>query len=97
MTLRRWWKQKSGGTKAVTALAVLLMLQIGLCFASGFAVDRLVAPTPGEEFGASMGWMYVQAILCLVTAALLVIAIIVAFVARVINSAKSGSRKDSND
>jgi hypothetical protein len=81
----------------VVVLAALLILQIGVCFGSGIAIDHFVAPTPGEEFGPSFGWMAIQAYLCLLTAALLLITVVVLVVSRVIKSRKSGSEKENND
>jgi hypothetical protein len=95
--MTNWWRNNSGGAKTVTVLAAVLILQIGVCFGSGFAVDRLVAPTPGEEFGPSLGWMFIQAVGCLVTAALLLIVVVVLVVSRVIKSARSSSGKETDD
>jgi hypothetical protein len=97
MSFGDWWRRKSGGAKTVVVLAALLILQIGLCFGSGFAVDRLVAPTPGEEFGPSLGWMFIQAELCLPTAAALLIVVVVLGVSRGIKSARGSSGKENND
>ncbi len=76
MDVRNWWKARSGGAKTVTVLTALLILQIGICFGSGFAIDALIPPGPGDEFGSGFGWMALQAFACLLTIALLVIALI---------------------
>lgn len=76
MKIGKWWQKRSGGAKTVTALTALLILQIGVCFGSGIAIDALVTPGPGDEFGAGFGWMAMQAVGCLLTLALLVIALI---------------------
>jgi hypothetical protein len=73
-----WWKRRSGGAKTVVVLAVLLILQIGLCFSS----DSTVIPAYEAIFGAShdpeagIGFAVVQAMLCGVTLVALLIAVV---------------------
>jgi len=76
LSFGKWWKRRSGGAKTVVALAVLLILQIGLCFSS----DLTVIPAYEAIFGAShdpeagIGFAVVQAMLCAVTGVALLVA-----------------------
>jgi hypothetical protein len=98
MTMGSWWGRKSGWAKVVTVLAVLLTLQIGLCFSTSYTVqpiyDAMFGPSSGEEAG--LGLLVAQAFLCVGTAVLLIIAIIVAAVGGHF-SGKSNSEGDLND
>jgi len=64
LSFGKWWKRRSGGAKTVVALAVLLILQIGLCFSS----DLTVIPAYEAIFAV------VQAMLCAVTGVALLVA-----------------------
>ncbi len=77
--MRTWWKKKSGTAKTVTALAVLLVLEIGLCFASTADpawFDALFHIRPNPE-GLRLGMVTMEAYACLFTFVLLVIALLV--------------------
>lgn len=69
MSFQSWWQQKSRRSKAVTVLATLLTLQIGLCFGTPAAVSRFDA-TLGTHLGrdpfAALGYMFFEAILAAV-------------------------------
>jgi len=90
--------RKSGGAKAVTVLATLLILQIGLCFST----DATVLPAYRAIFGPSydpelgLGLVMWQGILCGVTIMLLALTAIGVGVGGGF-SKKNRSRKDSND
>lgn len=79
MRIRNWWYLRDGRSKAITVLAVLLLLQIGLCFQSPkvapwfirtFHVTSLDVPMQGLSL---MIW---QAALCAITACLLIAVVI---------------------
>ncbi len=79
MSLRTWWQQKNGPAKSVTGLTTLLILQIGLCFASPGEpawFDRLfhIRSSP-HRFGLAL--VMAEAYLCIATFILLLIALIV--------------------
>jgi len=80
MKIKRWWSRKSGWAKVVTVLAVLASLQIGLCFSTPVTVQpvylAICGPSSDSEFG--LGLVIVQAFLCVVTFALLFLAVLVA-------------------
>jgi uncharacterized membrane protein len=96
--MAHWWGRKSGWAKAVTALAVLLIVQMGLCFSTSYTVqplyDALFGPSSGEMPG--LGLVIVQAMLCVVTVVLLFIAVIVAAAGGHF-SGKSNSEGDLHD
>jgi len=78
--MRAWWVRKSGWAKTVTGLAVLLILQIGLCFASSAVAPQIYSifhlssgPEQGEAY---WGLTISQAFLCLITFVLLGMAIL---------------------
>ena len=80
MKIGQWWKQSSRVAKVVTFLAVLLTLQMGLCFASPGEpawFDSLinVPYTPSGEF--RVGLLVAEAVLCVCTLVLLIIAVLV--------------------
>jgi hypothetical protein len=75
----KWWKNKSGLAKTITALAVLLLLQMGLCFASPgeppwFDWLFRIRPNPFQEL--RLGLIVVEFYLCLFTFLLLLIAVL---------------------
>ena len=77
--MRIWWRKKSGGAKAVTALAILLVLQIGLCFASPgepawFVALFQIRRNPDQ---LRLGLIILEAYGCLFTFALLLIVLLV--------------------
>ena len=77
--MKEWWFPKSGSAKTVTALATLLILQIGLCFASPGEpawFDRLFNIHPyAAEWHA--GLVVLEAELCMITFLLLIVALFV--------------------
>jgi 4-amino-4-deoxy-L-arabinose transferase-like glycosyltransferase len=93
-----WWKRRSGGAKTVVVLAVLLILQIGLCFST----DSTVLPAyvaifgHGSESELGLSLVVFQAILCAVTIVALLIAAI-AVGAGGGFAAKGDSKGDSDD
>ena len=98
MGIQNWWKRRSGGAKAVTVLATLLTLQIGLCFSTGLTVlpayQAIFGPSSDSELG--LGLIIWQGILCGVTILLLAVTVIgAAWVGGF--SKKDRSGKDSND
>ena len=79
MSLKTWWRQKTGPAKFVTALAAMLIVQMGLCFVSpGEPVwfDRLLhIKTDPHQF--RFGLVLLEFYLCIATVVLLVVAILV--------------------
>ena len=79
LSLKSWWKRKSGAAKLVTALTTVLLLQIGLCFASPGEpawFDRLfhIKPSP---YGIRLGLVIIEAYLCIFTFVILLIAVLI--------------------
>jgi hypothetical protein len=78
MNFSNWWRRKSGRAKTVTVLAVVLLLQIGLCFGTPEATswfDDLFRIHRDDPFYA-LGWMMFEALLCIVT---VIVLFVVAF------------------
>ena len=98
MTMANWWKRRSGAAKTVTVLAVLLTLQIGLCFSTPYTVQPIHDAMFGRDTGemADLGLWVIQAFLCVFTLVLLIIALIVA-AASPRPAAKTDSQGDLND
>ena len=94
----QWWKRKSGGAKTVVGLAALLMVQIGLCFSTGWTVQpaykAIFGPSSDPELG--LGLMIWQGLLCGVTILALVIATVVVGVGGGF-AAKDNSKGDPHD
>jgi hypothetical protein len=71
-----WWKHKSWPTKAMTVLATILILQIGLCVgATDWMTPWYVSvfhPASGE-LGPGIDLAVLQAFLCLFTLALMLV------------------------
>jgi hypothetical protein len=90
--------RRSGGAKTVVVLALLLILQIGLCFST----DSTVLPAYEAIFGAShdpeagIGFAVVQAMLCGVTFVALIIAVVATANCGGFK-ARGGSGKENND
>jgi uncharacterized membrane protein len=81
MSIRTWWKRKSAGGKLVTALAWLLMLEIGLFFSLDLLARWYVAifgrmPDPYFPLGQGIGLI----LLSIATLALLILVMIVMLV-----------------
>lgn len=79
MSLKAWWRRKSGPAKLVTALTTLLILQIGTCFASPGQpawFDKLFHIKP-SRYGFRAGLVVVEAYFCIGTFILLLIALMV--------------------
>ena len=61
-----WWQQKSRRSKAITILATLLILQIGLCFGTPLGVswsdNHLGTRLDPDSYGG-LGYMFLEAIL----------------------------------
>ncbi len=96
MSFREWWRNRSGRAKAVTVLSALLILQIGLCFGTPSIVGSFqtafhIKPSGNEEFGPSMGYMFLEAFLALMTG----IALLAMFVSYIIS--KIGRPKGDHD
>lgn len=75
MTIQSWWQQKNRRAKAVTALATLLILQIGLCFGTPKGVswlDDLASTHLNRDPFAALGYMFFEAILAIVVFLVLV-------------------------
>lgn len=75
MWFRNWWYRHDGRSKAITALAVLLLLQIGLCFSSpGVApwFGRTFHITSLDDPMQTLLLMFWQERLCVLTACLLI-------------------------
>jgi hypothetical protein len=97
--MSKWerWKRSSWPAKAVAALAVLLILQVGLCFgapisAAGF--DALFHLKPRYGPLEWLGMMTILAVTSLVSAVALIVAAIL-LASRRVNPAEA--RKDPND
>jgi hypothetical protein len=73
MSFRNWWQTKSGKSKTITVLCAVLILDVGLCFATPAAVDRLntalhrIRSDPFE----GIGYMIIQAIFCVILAVII--------------------------
>jgi|GEM_PF-5983580 len=72
MSFREWWRNRSGKAKTITVLCALLILQIGLCFGTPSILDAYQAIfhlnlRADEEFGPGLGFMFFEALLCVVT------------------------------
>jgi len=83
MNLRQCWKRSNGSAKAVTLLATLLILQIGLCFASPgeprwFDVLFHIRPAPDR---LPLGLVGAEFELCCATGLLLLVALMIRFTA----------------
>jgi hypothetical protein len=77
--MKKWWRNKSGRAKTITALAVLLLLQMGLCFASPGEppwFDWLFRIRPNPFAHIHLGLIVVEFYLCLFTFLLLLIAVL---------------------
>jgi hypothetical protein len=98
VTIRSWWKRKSGAAKVVTVLAALLTLQIGLCFSTSATVLpaylAIFGPSRDSELG--LGLIIWQGLLSFVTAALLLGALVMAAVGTH-TPGPSREKDDSND
>jgi len=69
MSFQSWWQQKGRRSKAVTVLATLLILQIGLCFGTPVGVtsiDTLFSTHLSRDPFAALGYMFIEAILAIV-------------------------------
>ena len=69
MSFQSWWQQKNRRAKAVTVIATLLILQIGLCFGTPVGVswlDDLVGTHLGRDPFAALGYMFIEAVLAIV-------------------------------
>jgi len=89
MNVKRWWHEKSGRSKVLTALATILILDIGLCFATPEIVPPLWSLLGVRNEGNDdLGLMVLQAIFC---AALFVAIALVGILWT--SDARSGSRK----
>jgi branched-subunit amino acid permease len=97
LSMGKWWRQKSGQAKAITALAVLLTLQIGLCFSTPVTVLPVFELFMGPNAESELGWGLIiwQFIFCMITLALIVIATV--WWIPGLSSGKKKSRKDTND
>jgi hypothetical protein len=79
MSLLEWWRTKSGKAKTIAVLCTLLILQIGLCFGTQPIVDSFQAIfhiklSGDDEFGPSVEYMIIEAILAGVTSIALAVA-----------------------
>lgn len=98
MKIKRWWYQKSGQAKAITALSVLLILQIGLCFSTETVTSWATAIFHlhrSDDPMESLGLMVWQGVFCVVTLVLIVVAGV--FWLPGLSSGSKGSRKDTDD
>jgi hypothetical protein len=74
--LRIWWTCKSGKEKVITVLAVVLILQIGLCFSTPALMPWVAAVfhiRHGNNPLDDLGPMVVQMFLCIGTIVFLII------------------------
>jgi hypothetical protein len=71
-----WWREKSGAAKVLVVLAVLLMLQIGLCVATPALTQRwdMVQQKPAGEGGGTFGLVLWELLFCVANAAAIFIA-----------------------
>lgn len=77
MNFKTWWRRKDGQSKAVTILATLLILEIGLCFSTPYTivgVHRIFRIQDQPLQG--LGLMLLQAVACFITLVLLFFAFI---------------------
>lgn len=75
MSIQSWWQQKNRRAKAVTVLATMLILQIGLCFGTPKSVswlDDLAGTHLSRDPFAALGYMFFEAILAIVVFLVLV-------------------------
>jgi hypothetical protein len=89
MSLQEWWRNKSGKAKTITVLATLLILQIGLCFGTPSIVSFYQAIfhiklRGDEEFGPNVGYMFIEALLALMTAIVLLVVVVSYIVGKIV-------------
>jgi len=68
MSFQSWWQNKSRRAKVITGLAVFLILEIGLCFATPAGVswsDQVLGTHLNHQYDA-LGYMMVEALLACV-------------------------------
>ncbi len=66
MSFNDWWRKKNGKQKTITILATLLVLDIGLCFATPYGlslIDGIFRRTARDPL-EGLGWMFCQAVFC---------------------------------
>jgi hypothetical protein len=95
--LGQWWKRRSGKAKAITVLAVMLSLQIGLCFSTPQLTYRSGASIPAgfDTPMWTLNLMIWQAAFCAVSAVLLALIGILGLPK--ILSHRAGRKEDSHD
>jgi len=65
MSFQSWWQRKSRRAKAITLLATLLTLQVGLCFGTPAGVswsDQTLGTHLGRGELAALGYMVAEAL-----------------------------------
>lgn len=66
MSFQSWWQQKGRRSKAITVLATLLILQVGLCFGTPVEVswsDAVLGTHFGRDPFNALGYMFIEALL----------------------------------
>ena len=82
MGLKCWWHSKALTAKVITVLSALLLLQVGLCFSTQWTVQPVFEAIPHHpdlsgEYGPRFALVTWQALLSLLTLALLIIMVII--------------------
>jgi len=67
MSFMTWWHHKNGKSKTLTVLCAVLILDIGLCFATPSAVDWIntIFHLRSQEL-EGLGYMMIQAVFCFI-------------------------------
>ena len=69
MSFQSWWRHKSRRAKAITVLATLLTVQIGLCFGTPVGVswfDELFSSHLGRDSYGGLGYMIFEAVIAVI-------------------------------
>ncbi len=78
MRFQGWWQRKNRRAKAVTVLAALLILQVGLCFGTPVGVSwyHNIFPSHSSDPLEAIGYMVIEALACILTLILVFLAAI---------------------
>jgi hypothetical protein len=94
MSIRTWWKAKSGAGKALMVLAVLLTLQIGLCIATPALTQRwdVMQHKPAGEGWGTFGLLLWELLFCVANVVAMVIAGVWWLIALMVGRRKAAER-----
>ena len=69
MSVQSWWQKKNRRAKAITILATVLVLQVGLCFGTPKGaswLDDLVGTHLSRDPFDALGYMFFEALIAIV-------------------------------